>query len=66
VKEGTRGILNLGNSLLTTTLPKKHASGRSMSKNMSTDRLAAISTSKERAGTGVTLDLVCLSKQCKI
>jgi hypothetical protein len=36
-----------------------------MGKNMSTDRLAAISTGKERTSTGVTLNLIRLESRVK-
>lgn len=56
----TGRVLNLCHALLTPAFAEQHPSRRRMSKNVSTDRLATIGTSKERTSTRVALDLICL------
>jgi hypothetical protein len=50
--------LDLGNTLLTATLAEQNPRCRSMGKDMTPNRLAAIGTSKESARSRVALDLV--------
>ncbi len=50
--------MNLSNTLLASTLAKQNPRSRSVSKNVATDRLAAIGASKEGARSRVALNLV--------
>ena len=53
-------ILNLGNTLVAATFAEEYAGSRSVSENVATHRLAAISTGEQGVGTRIALDLVCL------
>jgi hypothetical protein len=58
--ERTRGVLNLGHPLLTTTLAQQDSSGRGMRKNVSADWLSSVRTSKKCTCSGIALDLIGL------
>ena len=51
-------ILDLRNSLFTTSLAEQYARGRSVSEDVTTDWLAAICSLEECTGARITLDLV--------
>lgn len=54
----TRGVLDLRNTLVTTTLAKQNTSSRGMGKNVTTDGFATVSTGEQSTGSGVALHLV--------
>lgn len=51
-------VLDFRDSFLTSTLAKQNSRGRSVSEDVTANRLATIRSSKEGAGSRVTLDLV--------
>lgn len=54
--------MNLRHALITPAFAEQHSSRRRMGEDMTTNRLAAIGSCKERTGARVTLDLIRLKQ----